>query len=121
MRPKSIATVVVVFCSIPAVSSMPTLFSVSISSVRSGRISLTEPTSVVLPTPKPPATRILTASAGSCRSARGSERMESIDHILEYALVGELGHRRGPAYENQLVLEQVTEQYAYNAQWKVDL
>lgn len=60
-RPKSIATVVVVFPSSPASSSTPTLASVITSSVRSGAISLTEPTSVVLPTPNAPTTRILTA------------------------------------------------------------
>ena len=55
------ATVVVVLPSTPAVLSVPRLPSVSSSSVRSGLISLTAPTSVVLPTPKPPAKRILMA------------------------------------------------------------
>ena len=73
IRPKSIATVVVFLSSTPEVSSIPTLLSVSSSSVRSGRISLTDPTSVVLPAPKPPATRILMA-VGSRRSpSPGSE------------------------------------------------
>ena len=36
------------------------------SSVRSGSTSLTEPTIVVLPTPKPPAMRILTAIGMAC-------------------------------------------------------
>jgi hypothetical protein len=40
--------------------SIPTLAVVIASSVRSGVISLTEPISVVLPTPKAPTTRILT-------------------------------------------------------------
>jgi len=62
IRPKSIATVVVCLCSTPDRSSTPTLSSVRYSSVRSGRISLTEPTRVVLPTPKPPATRIFKAT-----------------------------------------------------------
>ena len=53
MRPKSMATVVVVLASTPAVSSTGRPASVSGSSVRSGRISLTAPTSVVLPTPNP--------------------------------------------------------------------
>ena len=60
MRPKSSATVVVFFRSTPARLSSPVcLPTLSASSVDSGRISLTEPTRVVLPTPKPPATRIL--------------------------------------------------------------
>ena len=62
IRPKSIATVVVVLPSTPEMSSVPTPASVSTSSVCSGRISLTAPTSVVLPTPKPPAMRIFSAS-----------------------------------------------------------
>src|SRR5688572_22516932 len=41
---------------------MPRLAEVSRSSVRSGTISLTDPTMVVFPTPKPPAIRILTVS-----------------------------------------------------------
>src|ERR1700724_3046021 len=103
MRPKSIATVVVVFCCTKAVSSIPIDFSVSASSVRRGLISLTVPTRVVFPTPKPPATRILTAMALS-------ERMESIDHVLQYALVGELGHRRRSAYNDQSMVEQVAQE-----------
>jgi hypothetical protein len=59
MRPKSIATVVVALASTPVVRSTSALGSLRISSVRSGRISLTEFTSVVLPAPNPPATRIL--------------------------------------------------------------
>jgi len=58
IRPKSIATVVVVFSRTSPVSSMPMLRLVSGSSVRNGLISLMAPTSVVLPTPKPPAMRI---------------------------------------------------------------
>jgi hypothetical protein len=53
------ATVVVVLALTPWVLSTPTLRSLSGSSVRSGRISLIAPTSVVFPTPNPPATRIL--------------------------------------------------------------
>ena len=73
MRPKSIATVVVVLPSTPDRSSMPTPGSVSTSSVRSGRVSLTAPTMVVLPTPKPPATRILIAVGSGVAPAGRSE------------------------------------------------
>jgi len=59
MRPKSIATVVVVFWSIFDVSSTPSEAVVMLASVRSGSISEQLPTKVVLPTPKPPATTIL--------------------------------------------------------------
>src|SRR3954454_18583338 len=60
IRPKSRATVVFSLFSTPARSSTPTLALVSASSVVSGGISLTEPTMVVLPVPKPPAITILT-------------------------------------------------------------
>src|SRR5262245_14376428 len=58
MRPKSIATVVVVLPGTCRLSSTPTPADVMIASVVSGVISDTEPTSVVLPTPKPPAMTI---------------------------------------------------------------
>src|SRR5690349_18854356 len=103
MRPKSIATVVVVLAATPSRSSTPTLASVSASSVRSGRISLTAPTSVVFPTPNPPATRIFSATRGpSSRSSAGSaaagggesECTEFIEHHPEQVLVGVRGDRR---------------------------
>lgn len=59
--PKSMATVVVDLDSTPSRLSVCSPAWVSISSVLSGEISLTAPTKVVLPTPKPPATRILSA------------------------------------------------------------
>src|SRR5262245_43724315 len=52
------ATVVVVLPGTCRVSSTPTPAEVMIASVVSGVISETEPTSVVLPTPKPPAMTI---------------------------------------------------------------
>src|SRR4051812_18554831 len=58
IRPKSIATVVVVLPGTWRVSSTPTPADVMIASVVSGVISETEPTSVVLPTPNPPAMTI---------------------------------------------------------------
>src|SRR5262249_20841980 len=58
IRPKSMATVVVVLPGTCRVSSTPTPADVMIASVVSGVISETEPTSVVLPTPKPPAITI---------------------------------------------------------------
>ncbi|CAM5540572.1 hypothetical protein SRIMM317S_01854 [Streptomyces rimosus subsp. rimosus] len=58
MRPKSIATVVVVLSWTWLRSSIPAEAEVITASVRSGLISETAPTNVVLPTPKPPATTI---------------------------------------------------------------
>src|SRR3954469_2579218 len=94
MRPKSIVTVVVRFASTPEVSSAPSA-PVSTSSVCSGRISLTEPTMVVLPAPKPPAIRILSATGMRDDAPLRSERTESIDNRLEYVDVVRLGGRWG--------------------------
>src|ERR1700733_5124842 len=60
--PKSIAMVVVVFRVAWPGSSMPTDAEVISASVVSGEISEMAPTVVVLPTPKPPATMILTGT-----------------------------------------------------------
>ena len=59
IRPKSRATVVVLLRSTPSSRSTAAPGSLSGSSVRNGRISVRDPTRVVLPTPKPPAIRIL--------------------------------------------------------------
>src|SRR4051812_32017943 len=85
MRPKSIATVVVFLASTPDTSSTSAPWSVSSSSVRSGLVSETVPTSVVLPAPKPPAIRILIA-LGSRRPCL-SKRMEALDHCPVHLLV----------------------------------
>src|SRR5262245_14995492 len=78
-RPKSIATVVVVFVPTPVRSSVPTLARVRASSVCSGRTSLIAPTSVVLPTPNPPAIRILKGAKGmSAGSSEGAEPMQDL-------------------------------------------
>src|SRR5690606_35495734 len=84
MRPKSIATVVVVLAVSAESSSIPSLTSVMTASERSGSISEMAPTKVVLPTPNPPATTILT---GSVR--RASEALDSIEHLLQLGGVGE--------------------------------
>src|SRR2546422_11602877 len=81
MRPKSRATVVAFFSSMPSRSSTSSPAAVSGSSVRSGAISLTEPTMVVLPTPKPPAIRIFTVS-GAARVTR-SEPAKAVPHFLQ--------------------------------------
>src|SRR5699024_7212150 len=69
-RPKSIATVVLDLFGVASRLSMPVLASVMTASVVNGTISDTEPTNVVLPAPKPPATIILAdvivAGAESC-------------------------------------------------------
>src|SRR6266540_1817346 len=75
MRPKSMATVVVVLPGTAVMSSTPTETSVIASSVVSGVISDTDPTKVVLPTPNPPATRILRGMISG--SAAGRRRYRS--------------------------------------------
>src|SRR3954454_2954290 len=71
MRPKSIATVVVRLSGTTAMSSTPIDAVVIASSVSSGGISDSAETSVVLPTPKPPAMRILrgTGPGSACTQA----------------------------------------------------
>src|SRR5690349_10714513 len=94
IRPKSIVTVVVFLPSTPSRQSPPST-PVRTSSVCNGRISLTEPTMVVLPAPKPPATRILSASGMRDDAPPPSERTESIDNRLEYVDIVRLGRRGG--------------------------
>ena len=64
IRPKSIATVVVRLCGVASSMSTPTEASVTIASVRSGMISETAPTNVVLPAPNPPAMTIFVDAVG---------------------------------------------------------
>ena len=73
IRPKSRATVVVVFRSTPSSRSTAAPGSLSGSSVRRGRISVSDPTRVVLPTPKPPAMRILMVTGIRARLPAWSE------------------------------------------------
>ena len=84
IRPKSIATVVVVLPGTCRVSSTPTPAEVMIASVVSGVISETEPTSVVLPTPNPPAMTIFAdvtrPDGGRCAM---SEPAKSTQHPLQ--------------------------------------
>src|SRR3954453_5041931 len=86
--PKSIAMVVVVFSVAWPGSSMPTDAEVISASVVSGEISEIAPTVVVLPTPKPPATMILTGTGaflglGPTRAVpttRSGDCSKSTDH-----------------------------------------
>src|SRR3712207_4955516 len=75
MRPKSMATVVVVLCGVADRSSTPTLAWVMTASVRSGMISDTAPTNVVLPAPNPPDTTIFVDRVG-----RLSEPLKATEH-----------------------------------------
>src|SRR5215469_7676774 len=119
IRPKSIATVVVDFCSTPSSASTRTLGSLSVSSVRSGLISLTEVTSVVLPAPKPPAIRIL-IDTGISASTSWSEPAESISNILEELGVGDPRSSR-LTNGDQSVLAHVRQEYPDYAQRQVKI
>src|SRR5437016_1627758 len=103
MRPKSSATVVVVLRSTPARLSTNRLGELSGSSVRSGLISVMEPISVVLPTPKPPATSSLTATGGLLATP-SSKPAEPIGHLPENALVGQLRGRDGVVHADEAPL-----------------
>src|SRR3984885_5590556 len=111
IRPKSMATVVVVLRSTPAMSSTPTLRSLSSSSVRSGRISLIDATRVVLPAPKPPAIRILVVTGRLPCSAGWSERLKSIKYVPQQSRVG-YGSRARWTDAHQALLAQVAEEHA---------
>src|SRR5437868_13142383 len=106
IRPKSIATVVVRLVSTPEVSSMSMPRSVSVSSVRSGRVSETEPTMVVLPAPKPPEIRILIAVG----SRQRSERPKSIEHRPVHLLVSHVHLGLGFLHGDEPLVEQVAQQ-----------
>src|SRR5215469_2090011 len=84
-RPKSIATVVVVLSGVWLRSSSPSLAVVITASVVSGVISETEPTNVVLPTPKPPATTIFTDVIALSAVIAGTalELAKSTEHPFE--------------------------------------
>jgi hypothetical protein len=89
-RPKSIATVVVVLSGTCERSSTPALAAVITASVVSGVISETDPTKVVLPTPKPPATTILTeviAASPALPRRGGLELAKSTEHPFEQVQV----------------------------------
>src|SRR5689334_13046428 len=114
IRPKSMATVVVVLRSTPVRSSTSTPTLVRTSSVCRGWISLTAPTRVVLPTPKPPAIRILTA-VGCC-----SEGSEAIDNRLEDAFVGS-PRAVGFVDRDEPLLQEVVEEHPHDPDREVEV
>ena len=111
------ATVVVDFCSTPSSASTRTLGSLRVSSVRSGLISLTELTSVVLPALKPPAMRIL-MDTGLSVSTSWSEPAECISNVLEQLGIGEPGPCR-LTNTYQSVLAHVRQEYPDHAEREV--
>src|SRR5215469_15050887 len=107
IRPKSIATVVVVLAPTPLRSSCPTLALVRASSVCNGRTSLIAPTSVVLPAPNPPATRILNTASGPPAPSEGAEPMQYLPEQLGTGpLIGGLMWQHGDPALNDEIGEQ---------------
>src|SRR5262245_47344515 len=120
MRPKSMATVVVRFCSTPSISSVSMPAKLSGSSVCSGLISLTEPIIVVLPTPKPPEISTLMPSGIGLESPSWcSEIAEAMQHRLEDVVVEVLRATRRVVHRDQAVLHQVAEEHTNHAQREV--
>src|SRR5690242_9344026 len=102
-RPKSIATVVVVFRLPEPASSTPTDSDVIGASVVSGLISERAPTVVVLPTPKPPEIRILTGIGGLRVCAAPdivSEGSDTVDQPFDEMDVVCKGSRRRGAQQH---------------------
>src|SRR3954453_20326850 len=75
MRPKSMATGVVVLLGVAVRSSTPTEEDVMTASVRRGTISVTAPTKVVLPATNPPDTTVFVD-----REGRRSEPLKATEH-----------------------------------------
>src|SRR4051812_11966920 len=86
MRPKSMATVVVVLPRTKLRSSTSDDTVVIAASVVSGVISEIAPTNVVLPTPKPPATTIFTG-IGAMRTVSVSEGAYTIDQPSDHGRI----------------------------------
>src|SRR5262245_49181846 len=112
MRPKSIATVVVVLLATCDRSSMPSDSVVIAASVVSGVISDTAPTKVVFPTPKPPATTNFTDVMR--RPAERLEASDTIDHPRQH---GKFDVDRIALVHHQPVLgDQVAHEHARDAE-----
>src|SRR5262245_62014852 len=122
MRPKSIATVVVVLPGTCRVSSTPSPAEVMIASVVSGVISETEPTSVVFPTPKPPAITIFAdvtrPGVGRCAT---SEPAKSTQHPLQQFRTNRVVafERRRLVDRNHAIGGHVRDEYPCHAEWQL--
>ena len=112
------ATVVVDLAGTAARSSTPSDSLVTRASVRSGWISETEPTSVVLPTPKPPAMTIFVDAAlrGALVGAKSTEGpFDELNPLVTRRVVGD-----GGLHTDVSVLDQVAQQHPDHAYRHVD-
>src|SRR6201993_3668732 len=121
IRPKSMATVVVFLsgtCDRPSTSVDATAMT---ASVVNGVISETDPTKVVLPTPKPPATTIFTeviadASPPPCGRAT-LDLTESTKHPFEQVKVGSTFGVVALVNADESVCTHVRDQNPRHAEW----
>src|SRR5690606_9341926 len=126
MRPKSMATVVVVLPPVCVRSSTPADTEVIAASVRSGSISEIEPTKVVLPTPNPPAMTNFTGMmrpavfvCDACTCPPASDRAHALDHLRQHV---ELDlHRVGLVDGEQLGRDQIACDHRDHADDEVQL
>src|SRR4026207_1964748 len=108
MRPKSMATGVVALLGTAARSSTPSDSLVTRASVRKGMISETDPTRVVLPTPKPPATRVLVGAAERWALERTESTEGPFDELSSLVLRRIFG--QGRLNPDVSLLDQVTQE-----------
>src|SRR3982751_4860595 len=107
IRPKSMATVVVIFPGTWRLSSTPTPAEVMMASVVSGVISETDPTRVVLPTPKPPAMTIFAEvtrpAAGRCDMSEPAKSTQHPFQQFRAYRVGLVVQRGGLVHRDQAI------------------
>src|SRR5689334_9153528 len=119
IRPKSIATVVVPLPGTFDESSTPTPAEVITASVVSGSISETAPTSVVLPTPKPPATTIFAEVISFGRAPGRSEPAKSTQHPFQQVHpLRERSWRSGTVQRQQAVSNHVGNEHPGDSEWQ---
>src|SRR4029078_6588984 len=118
IRPKSIATVVVDLAGVCARSSTPTDSLVTRASVRSGTISETEPTKVVLPTPNPPAMTIFVDAAARLPLESTESTEGPFKEVEAFVVRGLLG--QGRLDVDVALLDEVAQQHAYDAEGRLD-
>src|SRR3954454_20710664 len=107
------ATVVVDLAGVWARSSTPTDSLVTRASVRSGTISETEPTRVVLPTPKPPAMTIFVEAEVRLTPWEALESAESTEGPFEKVEAFVVGGvvLQGGLHVDEALLHEISEQH----------
>src|SRR3954470_21648302 len=112
------ATVVVDFAGVWARSSTPRDSLVTSASVRSGMISETEPTKVVLPTPNPPATTIFVEAVVRLPSERTESTEGPFQEVEALVVGGVLG--QGRLDVDVTLFDEVTQQHAHDSDRALD-